>query len=132
MQTISPSLNPGLRRFPRLSFGLTWLIILPGLVWGILDYFLPLLGGTLPPSSVWIVTVGILLFTAFSLAFHVLAHAWVARLSGQTMPASLTLLASGDAAQRWPEVPAGARELLVAVAGPLVNLVLAEIGRAHV
>jgi Lon-like protease len=128
MQNTNPSLNPTPRRFPRLSFGLTWLIILPGLVWGILDYFLPLLGGTLPPSSVWFVTAGILLFTAVSLALHVLAHAWVARLSGQTMPASLTLLASGDAAQRWPEAPTGARELLVAIAGPLVNLVLAGLG----
>ena len=104
------------------------MIILPGLVWGILDYYLPLLGGTLPPSGVWIVTAGILLFTALSLALHILAHAGVARLSGQSMPASLTLLAFGDAAQRWPEVASGAQDLLVAAAGPLVNLLLGGLG----
>jgi len=128
MQTTNPNFNPTPRRFPRLSFGLTWVIILPGLVLGILDYYLPLLGGTLPPSGVWIVTVGILLFTAVSLALHVLAHAGAARLSRQSMPASLTLLACGDAAQRWPEAVSDARELLVAAAGPLVNLLLGGLG----
>jgi PDZ domain-containing protein len=104
------------------------LIILPALVWGILDYYLPLLGGTLPPSGTWIVTAGILLFTAISLVLHVLAHAAAARLVRQPMPDSLTLLACGDGAQRWPEVASGARELLVAAAGPLVNLLLGGLG----
>jgi PDZ domain-containing protein len=44
------------------------------------------------------------------------------------MPDSLTLLACGDGAQRWPEVASGARELLVAAAGPLVNLLLGGLG----
>ena len=45
----------------RLSFGLTWLIILPAGLWGILDYYLPLLGGTLSRTGTWTVTAGILL-----------------------------------------------------------------------
>jgi PDZ domain-containing secreted protein len=101
---------------------------LPALIWGILDYYLPLLGGTLPPSGAWTVTVGILLFAAVSLTLHVLAHAVAARLSGRPLPNSLTLLASGDAAQRWPEVAAGGRELLVAAAGPLADLLLSGLG----
>lgn len=125
MQTTPPNLNlpPTPRRLPRLTFGLTWLIILPALTLGIQDYFLPLLGGTLNRSGAWTVTLGILLFVAFSLACHLLAHWVAARLFGKPLPTHLTLLVYGDAAQRWPAA-AGWQELLVAAAGPLVNLLL--------
>jgi len=129
-----PLANPDLNHLPkparplRLSFGFTWLIILPALVWGILDYYLPLLGGTLTRSGVWIVTIGILLLVAVSLACHILAHWAAARLAGEPLPERLSVLVYGDAAQRWPVADAASRELLVAIAGPLVNLLLAGLG----
>ena len=129
-----PLANPDLNHLPkparplRLSFGFTWLLILPALVWGILDYYLPLLGGTLTRSGVWIVTIGILLLVAVSLACHILAHWAAARLAGEPLPERLSVLVYGDAAQRWPVADAASRELLVAIAGPLVNLLLAGLG----
>jgi len=111
----------------RLSFGLTWLVILPAGLWGILDYYLPLLGGTLTRRGAWIVTGGILLASAFSLACHFLAHWLAARLSGQPRPASLPLLVFGEAAQAWPEAAAGGAELLISAAGPLANLLLSGL-----
>ena len=129
MQPTSPDLNapPQPARRLRLSFGLTWLIILPALAWGILDYYLPLLGGTLNRAGTWTVTIGSLLMVAVSLACHVLAHAGAARLAGTQPPAHLTLLVFGEAAQRWPVAAAGAQELLIASVGPLVNLLLAGL-----
>ena len=129
MQPTSPDLNvpPNPARRPQLSFGLTWLIILPALAWGILDYYLPLLGGTLNPAGTWTVTIGSLLLVAVSLGCHVLAHAGAARLAGTQPPTHLTLLVFGEAAQRWPVAAAGAQELLTASAGPLVNLLLAGL-----
>jgi PDZ domain-containing protein len=121
----TPSPQPG--RLPRLGFGLTWLIVLPAGIWGILDYYLPLLGGTLSRAGTWIVTAGILVLAAVSLACHILAHWGAARLAGEKPPARLTLLIFGEAAQRWPEAAAGAREFLIAAAGPLVNLLLAGL-----
>ncbi|MGD0750861.1 MAG: S16 family serine protease [Anaerolineales bacterium] len=129
MQSTNPILNasPKSERRPRLSFGFSWLIILPAGLWGILDYYLPLLGGTLSRAGTWIVTAGILVLAAVSLACHILAHWGAARLVGEKLPAHLTLLIFGEAAQCWPTAAAGAQELLIAVAGPLVNLVLAGL-----
>jgi Zn-dependent protease len=73
------------------------------------------------------VTLAILLLAAVSLVCHVLAHVGAARLSGKPLPEHLTLLAFGDATQRWSEIAAPGRELLVAGAGPLVNLLLAGL-----
>ena len=129
MEITNPSLNPTptTRRMPRPGFGFTWLIILPAGVWGILDYYLPLLGGTLNRTGIWTVTVGIFLLAAVSLACHVLAHALAARLAGGPQPAGLTLLIFGEAAQQWSGAAAAGRELLGAAAGPLVNLLLAGL-----
>ena len=129
MQTTTPDLIPTSqpRQRLRLGFGFTWLIILPALIWGILDYYLPLLGGALSRVGTWTVTLGILLLVAVSLACHVLAHWGTARLVGKQLPAPLTLLVFGDAAQCWPAVASDGQELLIAGAGPLVNLLLAGL-----
>ena len=130
MQTTTPVLNPTPQpaRRLRFRFGLTWLIILPAGLWGILDYYLPLLGGTLSSSGIWIVTLGILLLVAVSLVCHVLAHWGAAQLAGEQLPAQLALLIFGEAAQGWPAAASTARELLIAAAGPLVSLLLAGLG----
>jgi Lon-like protease len=103
-------------------------MLLPALAWGILDYYLPLLGGTLSRPGTWSVTVAILLLAAISLACHILAHWAASGLAGQPRPERLTVLIYGDAAQPWPAAPSAARELLVASAGLLANLLLAGLG----
>ena len=129
MQSTNPILNasPQPGRRPHPGVGLTWLIVLPAGIWGILDYYLPLLGGTLSRTGTWIVTAGILVLAVVSLACHSLAHRGAARLGGEKPPAQLTLLVFGEAAQTWPGAAGGAREFLIAAAGPLVNLLLAGL-----
>ena len=129
MQSINRLSNSSSKtgRLPRPGVGLTWLIVLPAGIWGILDYYLPVLGGTLSRAGTWIVTAGILGLAALSLACHILAHWGAARLAGEKPPAQLTLLIFGDATQTWPGAAGGAREFLTAAAGPLVNLLLAGL-----
>jgi PDZ domain-containing protein len=129
MQLTNPKFDPNPQPgcLPRLGIGFTWLIILPAGIWGILDYYLPVLGGTLNRAGIWTVSAGILLLAAVSLACHILAHWGAARLAGKKLPAQLTLLIFGEAAQCWPTAASGTHELLIAAAGPLVNLLLAGL-----
>ena len=113
--------------FPRITFGWSWLIVLPGLVWGILSYYLPLLGGTLDRAGVWTVTLACLLFTGISLVCHLLAHLGMAWITGKKLPAEMTVMIFGEAAQRWPMAGSSAHEILIASAGPLINLLLAGL-----
>ena len=122
-----PKANSKADLFPRISFGLSWLIILPAAVWGISSYYLPLLAGTLGTVDTWVVTLVILLLSGISLVCHTAAHLWSAWLVEKKLPSKMTLLIFGDAAQRWPNALTGGREILVASAGPLVNLVLAGL-----
>jgi Zn-dependent protease len=113
--------------FPRITFGWSWLIVLPALVWGVTSYYLPLLGGTLDMIGSWIVTLAILLLTGVSLALHVIAHLGTAWLTGKKLPSKMTLLIFGEAAQRWPGASSSGSEILIAIAGPLINLLLASL-----
>jgi len=117
--------KPG--QFPRITLGWSWLIILPGLVWGITSYYLPLLGGTLDRAGFWVVTVSILLLLGASLVCHLLAHLGVAWLTEKKLPAEMTVLIFGEAAQGWSLASSSAHEILIAIAGPLTNLVLAGL-----
>jgi PDZ domain-containing protein len=127
MQKTNPLFNENShpRRLPRLSFGWSWLIVLPAGVWGILGYYLPVLGGTLDRAGIWIVTALILLLAGASLVGHALAHLAAAQLTGKKLPDEMTLLVFGDAAQRWPMTASAGNEALIASAGPLINLLLA-------
>ncbi|HTX78279.1 MAG TPA: S16 family serine protease [Longilinea sp.] len=116
-----------MRRLPRLTFGLTWFLVLPGMAWGILGYYLPVLGGTLDRAGTWIVTLASLLLAMVSLVFHLAAHWGVSRLVEEKAPSDLAIFNFGDASQRWPEVTSGGHEALIAGAGPLVNLLLAGL-----
>jgi len=113
--------------FPRIPFGLTWLIVFPAVVWVIVDYYLPSVAANLQPAAAWILTLGILLLAALSLAVHGLAHWWAARRLGLDLPSRIPCLVFGDAAQAWPASGPAWRDALAAAAGPLVNLVLAGL-----
>ncbi len=67
-------------KFPRITFGWTWLIILPAAIWGIAYYYLPIVLASLDQLSTWLLTLVILFLMGVSLAGHILAHlaaAWV-------------------------------------------------------
>ncbi len=115
------------RRYPKISFGLSWIAIIPGSIWIIETYYLPVFGGKLNPEQSLLAAPVILLFVAFSLLCHLVAHVGAGRSLGIVIPATLTLLIFGDVSQSWPQTRSPRSDFLVAAAGPLANLVLAVI-----
>jgi Lon-like protease len=112
---------------PKFNFGFTWLIIIPAGIWAIAGYYLPLFSENLTQLQTWIVTLLIVLMIGVSLALHILAHLWIARAMHQEIPTNLTLLVFGDASQSWLEADSSWREIVVAGAGPIANLLLAGL-----
>ncbi len=129
MQQAIPLVNNNSRsgRFPRIGFGLTWLIVLPIAGWEIATYYIPLFAGGLNQIETWTVTAIIILLAGISLACHALAHLWIARATGSKTPSIMSLLVFGDAAQRWLAAASAWREALTAGAGPAANLLLAGL-----
>jgi PDZ domain-containing protein len=115
------------RYFPKFKFGLTWLIVIPGIPWALITYLLPLIGGTLNQTEARLTTpIGIVLI-AMSLFLHVFAHLWSARWLGIETPSEVPILIFGDTAQSWPTTGSGWRKVLVAAAGPLANIVIGSL-----
>jgi PDZ domain-containing protein len=115
------------RYFPKFKFGLTWLIVIPGIPWALITYLLPLIGGTLNQTEARLTTpIGIVLI-AMSLFLHVFAHLWSARWLGIETPSEIPVLIFGDTAQYWPTTGSGWRKVLVAAAGPLANIVIGSL-----
>ncbi len=112
---------------PHIRFGLSWIIIIPGAIWGILGYYLPLLGGTLDRISTYIVAAACLFLALASLFLHLLAHLVVAWLTEKKLPTDMSILIFGDASQRWPAASSNGHEALITIAGPLINLILAGL-----
>jgi PDZ domain-containing protein len=109
---------------PRVHFGLSWLIVVPAGLWAIVDYYLPVMAGTLDPLQSGVVAAAGILLITLSLAGHVVAHYWVARWLREPSPPRIWILAFGDAAEGWPMAAAG-RDAAIAAAGPLLNLLFA-------
>ena len=111
------------RFFPNIS----WLPILPAGVWGIAALYLPILGGSLSPTRTWAITILIIALIAMSLIGHVVGHVAAARLLNAHIPARISVFLFGDTAQIWPYCSSSRKEMAVAIAGPLVNLVIAGL-----
>jgi len=111
----------------KFNLGLSWLVVIPAGIWGIAGYYLPLFSEHLTQIQIWLVTLLILLMSGISLACHILAHLWMAKVMRQDIPDKMTLLVFGDVSQSWPEAGSAWREILIAGAGPLVNLLLAGL-----
>lgn len=118
-------LPPG--RFPRIAFGFSWVLVIPAGIWTIVTYFLPVFGEAMDRTKTWTATLLIVLLVGISIACHTLAHLWMARALGGKRPPRVTLLAFGEAAQAWPSTGSPWRDVLIAGAGPLANLVLAGL-----
>ena len=112
---------------PRIQFGLTWLIALPAGVWAIVDYYLPVMGGTLSPLQVRVMAPAAIVLILLSLYCHIAAHLWMAGRLGAGTPQRIQIMIFGDASQTWPAT-GDWRDWAVAVSGPAVNLLLAAVG----
>lgn len=120
---MSDSFPIGRIRGIELSANWTWLIILALVVWS-------LAGGVFPQastglSSVAYVAMGVVaaLLCFGSIVMHELGHAWQARREGMEVD-GVTLWALGGVARFAGTFPSAGAEFRVAVAGPLVSLLL--------
>ena len=114
-------------RQARVLPNISWLLILPMSVWGIAMLYLPLLGEPLSPARTWAITFLITVLIAMSLTGHVVGHAAAARLLNMAVPARISVFLFGDAAQIWPSSFSTWKEWVVALAGPITNLVIASL-----
>ena len=115
------------KRSPKFKPGLTWMIVIPGSLWALIAYFLPLMGGTLNQAETNLTTPISIVLIVMSLFLHVFAHIWAARWLGLERSSEVPVLIFGDAAQCWPTRESGWREILVAVAGLFANIVIGSL-----
>jgi len=127
LTAVSPKVILNSNHLPKFNFGFTWLIVIPAGIWVIAGYYLPLFSEHLTQVQTWIVTLFILLVIGVSVACHTLAHLWIAKAMHQEIPDKLTLLICGDASQSWLEADSSWHEIVIAGAGPIMNLLLAGL-----
>jgi Zn-dependent protease len=102
---------------------LSWVLILLLLATLLHWLYLPLAG----PSGAWLLAGATALLLCASVLLHELGHALLARRYGLRV-SSITLFALGGVTEIADAAPAPVRDLLVALAGPLVSLLLALVG----
>lgn len=108
----------------RLHF--SWFIIFGLISWSLSSYYFPEVAPDLPIASYWLkgVLASLLLFA--SVAFHELAHSYVA-LKHRVGIQSITLFIFGGVAQMKGEPPNPKAEFQIALAGPLSSLFLSLV-----
>jgi len=104
----------------------SWLIIFGLLTWMLSSRYFPQVTPDLPFVSYWVsgILAALLLFA--SVAFHELAHSWVAQKYRLTIE-SITLYIFGGVAQLKGEPPHPRAEFWIAVAGPLSSFFLSAV-----
>lgn len=104
----------------------SWLIVFGLISWLLSSRYFPQVTPDLPFVSYWVsgVLAALLLFT--SVAFHELAHSWVAQ-KYKVKIESITLFIFGGVAQLKGEPPHARAEFWIAVAGPLSSFLLSVV-----
>jgi len=104
----------------------SWLIVFGLITWLLSSRYFPQVTPDLPFVSYWVsgVMAALLLFT--SVAFHELAHSWVAQRYRLKIE-SITLFIFGGVAQLKGEPPHPRAEFWIAVAGPLSSFFLSAL-----
>ncbi len=114
-------------RYPKIKFGFTWLAIIPVSAWAISTIYLPLFSEHLNQVENWAVTLTILILMGVSLVCHALTHLYAARITHNNTPDEMAIFIFGDSAQSWPAATSGWKEILIASAGPLINILLSGL-----
>ena len=104
----------------------SWLIVFGLITWSLSTYYFPKAAPDLPTGSYWIkgTLAAILLFA--SVAFHELAHSFVAQRY-KIFIESITLFIFGGVAQMKGEPPNPKAEFRIAIAGPLSSFFLSVL-----
>ena len=113
--------------YPRIKLGFTWLALIPISAWAVSTIYIPLSSENLSRVTNWTATLTILLLMGLSVLFHVVAHLVAARITHNQTPDTLTIFLFGDAAQGWPGAASNWQEMLIAVAGPFINILLSGL-----
>ena len=101
----------------------SWLIVFGLITWLLSSRYFPIAAPDLPIASYWVkgVLAALLLFA--SVAFHELAHSYIAQKYKLTIE-SITLFIFGGVAQMKGEPPHPKAEFWIAIAGPLSSFFL--------
>ena len=104
----------------------SWLIVFGLITWSLSTYYFPKAAPDLPTVSYWIkgALAALLLFA--SVAFHELAHSFVAQRY-KIFIESITLFIFGGVAQMKGELPNPKAEFMIAIAGPLSSFFLSVL-----
>jgi Zn-dependent protease/CBS domain-containing protein len=102
----------------------SWLLVFGLITWSLSTQYFPAAAPDLPKASYWIKGLLAALLLFGSVAFHELAHSWVARRYGMSI-AGITLFIFGGVAELEGEIPHPKAEFRIALAGPLSSLFLA-------
>jgi Zn-dependent protease/CBS domain-containing protein len=104
----------------------SWLLVFGLITWSLSTYYFPAAAPELPAVSHWIkgVLAALLLFS--SVAFHELAHSFVAKKYGMSIE-SITLFIFGGVAQMRGEPPHPRAEMRIAIVGPLSSFFLSGL-----
>jgi PDZ domain-containing protein len=104
----------------------SFLLLAPVSLCAIALIYVPIMGAGLNSIQAWAVSIAILALMVLSFLLHSLAHI-VATKAGSGPPHRIFLSPLGDPAHFWPAAPHAGKEALVALAGPLIQCLLAAL-----
>lgn len=109
-----------------VKLDLTWLLLAFLVIWSLALGFFPAIVDGLPAMTYWWMGVAGAMGLLFSIVFHEMAHALVARRQGLQIH-GITLFIFGGVAEMAEEPRDARTEFLMAVAGPIASFVLAFV-----
>lgn len=104
----------------------TWFVVFGLITWSLSTFYFPKAAPDLPAVSYWIKGVLAALLLFVSVAFHELAHSFVAKRYKISIE-SITLFIFGGVAQMKGEPPHPKAEFRIAIAGPLSSFFLSVV-----
>ncbi len=110
-----------------VSLDSSWFFIFALLTWTLADNYYPAEFTNWPPFLYWVMGAVTALFYFMCILLHEVGHSVVA-LWYRIRVRGITLFMFGGVAQIEGQSPNAGAEFLIAIAGPLVNLILAFIG----
>jgi len=109
-----------------IIFDASFLLLAPVSVVAIALIYVPIMGAGLNSAQAWAVSFAILALMFLCFFLHSLAHI-VATKAGSGPPHRIFFSPLGDPAHFWPAAPHAGKEALVALAGPLIQCLLAAL-----
>jgi Zn-dependent protease len=110
----------------RINIGVTWLLAAVLIAWALAVGSFPRLYKGLAPSLYWSMAVVAVIGLGVSIVLHELAHTFTARAFGVQVR-KITLFLLGGASELTEQPPSPLAEVVIAIAGPALSLVLGVV-----